>query len=83
MAIAAERNATMKEIDALTLSALEQVTRESQSVVLAGVDRVYTRTLQLLLIPFLALAVFLVVVMLWVRSAFNRMLTRLEGRVRD
>ena len=82
-AIAAERNATMKEIDALTLSVLEQVTRESQSVVLAGVDRVYTRTLQLLLIPFLALAVFLVVVMLWVRSAFNRMLTRLEGRVRD
>jgi hypothetical protein len=82
-AIAAERNATMKEIDALTLSVLEQVTRESQSAVLAGVDRVYTRTLQLLLIPFLALAVFLVVVMLWVRSAFNRMLTRLEGRVRD
>jgi hypothetical protein len=82
-AIAAERNATMQEIDALTLSVLERVTRESQSAVLAGVDRVYARTLQLLLIPFFALAVFMVIVMLWVRSAFNRMLTRLEGRVRD
>jgi hypothetical protein len=82
-AIAAERNATMQDINALTLSALERITQESQSVVMAGVDHVYARTLQLLVIPFLALVIFVVVVMLWLRSAFNRMLTRLEDRLPD
>jgi hypothetical protein len=82
-AIAEERNATMRDIDALTLSVLERVTQESQSAVLAGVDHVYARTLQLLAIPFLVLMVFVVIVMLWVRNAFNRVLMRLEHRLPD
>ena len=78
-AIANERNATMRDIDALTLAVLERVSQESQSAVTTGIDRIYMRTLQLLVVPFLLVAVFVVVVMLWVRNTINRVLQRPES----
>lgn len=77
-AIANERNATMRDIDALTLTVLERVTQESQSAVTTSIDRIYMHTLQLLAVPFLLVAVFVVVVMLWVRNIINRVLERSE-----
>lgn len=75
-AMASEREALMRDINALTVAVLERVTRESQPAVTAGIDRFYTRTLQLFVIPFFFVVVAFIVVLLWVRSKVNQMLDR-------
>ena len=75
--ISAERKATMRDLDALTLAIHERAVQESQSIVTSSADYVFMRTLQLLAIPFLLVVVFVVAVMLWVRSTVNRLLERL------
>jgi hypothetical protein len=79
MAIADERNETMKAINELSLASLDRLTSSSQAAVGVTVDHVFDRMARLLMIPLIGLGVFLIVVMIWIRSTVNRMLARSEG----
>jgi len=72
--IAQERNEAMTDINAITLDALHAMVLESQGAMQAGIDRTFRRIAQLLVIPLLGLAVFLVVVVIWVRNTTNRVI---------
>lgn len=78
-AIDNERIATMRDVETLILSVLETVRQEAQTGATSSVDHFYTRALQVLAIPFLLVAIFIVVVMVWVRNTVNRVLQRIEN----
>ncbi len=78
-AIDNERIATLRDIETLTLSVLETVRKEAQRGATSSVDHFYTRALQVLVIPFLLVGIFVTVVMVWVRNTVNRVLQRVEN----
>jgi hypothetical protein len=86
--ISDERNAIVKEVDALTLAAINHILAESRATLEFSIsefsthlDRYYWRTIQLLALPFLLLALFIVLVMIWVRNKVNRILDLREKQI--
>lgn len=75
-AIADERNATMQDISGLTLTTLDRVATTSQSVMTESVDQIFDRVTRMLAIPFIALGLFVIGIMIWVRNTVNRVLAR-------
>jgi hypothetical protein len=74
-----ERNATMEQLNALTLASIEHMIRESSEFSREAIDHVFWRALQMLALPFLALIVVCVMVLLMIRDGINRYLRLLAA----
>lgn len=72
--VASERNMTMEQLNALTLASIEHMIKESGEFSRNAIDHVVWRLLQLLALPFAALVIFCVVVLLLIRNGVNRYL---------
>lgn len=76
--IATERNLTLEQMNAMTLAFVEQMIEESKDISATSIDRVFWRALQLLALPFMALLVLCVVVLIMIRNAIRRYLRIIE-----
>lgn len=54
--------------------AIEQLMTESRVAMDGGINRLYQYTLQMLAAPLILMAIFLIVVMVWIRTTVNRLL---------
>jgi hypothetical protein len=79
-AIMDARGVTMREMDAMTLEALQQFMTETRGAIEASIDQIYLRTVQMLVLPMVFLAIFVIVVMIWTRNTVNRLLEIREER---
>lgn len=75
-AVASERAAILASVREMTDAAIAAAAGQAEATVDRGIDRVYARTQQLLLIPFLVVILLTVVAMLWIRHAVNRVIAR-------
>jgi hypothetical protein len=78
--ISNERNELLKNMNEFSLAMLQQTVLESQEMAEASIDRVYWRTVNLMVLPFLALIVFLIIVMVWIRNTTNRIFAVRAGQ---
>jgi hypothetical protein len=78
--IANERNALLANMHELSLAILHRTVIESQAMAEANIDRIYWRTISILAIPLLALFVFVIITMLWVRNTTNRIFAERAGK---
>jgi len=82
--IGAERNLTLDQISALTLSSIEQMVEETGELSKETADHIFWRAFQLLAVPFLALLVVCIVVLLMIRDGINRYMRLIAaGKARD
>jgi hypothetical protein len=72
--IGEERNLTIEQIGALMLSTVEQMVDDTGNLSKKTADHIFFRTIQLLALPFLGLAVFCVILLLMIRNGINRYL---------
>jgi len=79
-AIMDARGATMSEMDAMTLEALQQFMIETRGAVEASIDQIYLRTVQMLVLPMVFLVIFVIAVMIWTRNTVNRLLESRDER---
>jgi len=82
--IGAERNLTLEQLSALTLSSIEQMMQETGELSKETADHIFWRAFQLLALPFLALLVICIVVLLMIRDGINRYMRLMAaGKGRD
>ncbi len=78
--IAQERIDALEELNALSLSAMDKAMIQSQMTVESGIDRAFLRTVQVMLIPFGLLVIFILIVMIWVRKTLERFMKIYSGQ---
>jgi hypothetical protein len=71
--IAVERNITLEEINKLTLEAVHEIVGKSDAIAQSSIDRVFRRTLQLMALPFIVSVLLMIVALMLLRSAIQRM----------
>jgi hypothetical protein len=76
--IAEQRDATMRDLNELTLLTLDKVASQSSGAVDSAVDRMFLRTMQLLALPLIFVAGVIVVAMFWIHRTVNRILVTRE-----
>jgi len=75
-AVASERAAILASVREMTAAAIAAGARQAETTVDRGIDRVYARTRQLLLIPFVVVLVLTIAALLWIRHTVNRVIER-------